>query len=356
MGVFVALGMTVFIGSAAIAIDLGHAMNVRGESQRVADVAALAGAAAFISATGNVDQVARDWAVQFAAANTVDQTIVALARDTDIEVDLANERVRVTVHHSVARGNPVVTIFARILGINTVDVVTTAVAEASPASGVNCLLPLMLADKWLEAGGNPNFYDPGIDSYEAWNPDGSNAGTYTGYSQSDLGTVIAIKHNGGAGYPNPSWYYPVAAAGLSGGANYRTHISSCPDLNAPYYIGQQIPTEPGNMIGPTKQGFQDLIDLDPNALWDHGQKCVVDKIGGSCRGSPRIRPMPMFDPTAAPDPGRQPVTITNFSGVFVEGVQGNDVIAIFAGYTAIAPVAGGPGTTPTPFKFLRLVE
>ncbi|MDH3732973.1 MAG: Tad domain-containing protein [Gemmatimonadota bacterium] len=359
IGVFVAVGMTVFIGSAAIAIDMGHVMNARAESQRVADLSALAGAAAFIHATGNADVVARDWAEQFAANNTVDRTSVAINKISDVDVDLVNEQVRVTVHHTVARGNPIATIFARVLGINSVDVVTTAVAEASPASGVSCVLPLMLPDRWTENGapGSLNFYDDGIDYYEAWNPDGSNASTFTGYSQSNIGDTIQIKHNTGPGYPNESWYYPIAAGGLVGGANYKEHIYTCPDVEFSYYIGQQIPTEPGNMVGPTKQGFQELIDQDLGALWDPGQNCIVDVIGGTCRGSPRLRPMPMFDPTVAPDPGRQDATITNFAGIFVVGTQGNEVIAIFAGYAAIAPVAGGGGgATTTPFKFLRLVE
>ena len=356
VGVFLAVGMTVMIGSAAIAIDMGHALNARTESQRVADLAALAGAAAFIHATGNADQVARDWAEQFAASNTVDGTAVTINKTTDVDVDLANEQVTVRVHNTVARGNPIQTIFARVLGINSVDVVTTATAEASPASAVSCLLPLMLPDRWDELGGDPVFYDPGIDYYEPWNPDGSNAGTYTGYSQADLGDTIQIKHNTGPGTANPSWYYPIAAGGLVGGANYKEHIYSCPDLNFSYYIGQQVPTEPGNMVGPTNQGFQELIDQDPTALWDPAQNCVVDVLGGLCRGSPRLRPMPMFDPTEAPDPGRKPATITNFAGLFVVGTQGNQVIAIFAGYSAIAPAGGGSGTTPTPFKFLRLVQ
>ncbi|MDX1394193.1 MAG: pilus assembly protein TadG-related protein [Gemmatimonadota bacterium] len=358
VGVFVAIGLTVFIGSAAMAIDMGHALNVRTESQRVADLAAMAGVAAFIHAPGNIDPTARAWATQFAAQNTVDQQVVTLNPAADVEVDLVNERVRVTVHHTVARGNPVQTIFARVLGINTLDVVTTAVAQATPALGVNCVLPLLLADRWEENGapGDPDYYDPGIDDYEAWNPDGSNDDTYTGYSQDDIGTIISIKHNTGPGDANPSWYYPIAAGGLFGGANYREHIYTCPDNSGGYYIGQQLPTEPGNMVGPTNQGFDLLVDMDPTAQWDFNQNCIVTVIGETCRGSPRLRPMPMFDPTDTPDPGRKPATITNFAGVFVLGTQGNSVNVVFAGYTAFQPAGGGNNASPTPFKFIRLVE
>ena len=33
-------------------------------------------------------------------------------------------------------------------------------------------------------------------------------------------------------------------------------------------FGQLFDSEPGNMVGPTKQGMDDLIDRDPNAYWD----------------------------------------------------------------------------------------
>jgi len=347
--------MGVILGSGALAIDIGHMMNVRTESQRVADLAALAGADAFIEATGNVDQTARAWAGQYAAANTVDRVPVSLLNE-DIAVDLANERVRVTVRNTAARGNPITTIFARALGINSVDVVTTAVAEASAATAVNCVLPIMLPDRWTELGGDPLQFDPGIDVYQAWNPDGSLDGSYTGYAQASLGDMIAIHSNTGPGYPQRNAYYPVAAGGLSPGGSYRDHFSMCPDKTQVYRLNDLIPTEASPMIGPTIQGFQDLINLDPGALWDPVQHCVVDRLGGPCRGSPRIRPISLFDPTDAPNPGPKPARLTNFAGVFVQRVDGNVISLIFAGYAGVSPAGVGGRTTPTLFKVVRLVE
>lgn len=360
ISVLVAGGMTVFLGMAALAIDLGHMLNARTESQRVADLSALAGAAAFAQNPGpNVAALARQFAKDFAARNTVSQSPVLL-QDGDIDVDLVNDRVRVTVYHTSARGNPIPTIFARVLGIDDVDIVTTAVAEASPALGVNCVLPLALPDRWQELGGNPNRYDPGIDNYIPWDPNNPTA-PFTGYSEADTGLQIVIKHNQGPGWANPSWYYPWRPPGQQGANDYRTNINSCVDPTITYYIGQTVETEPGNMRGPTLQGFRDLIDQDPNAVWNHNLNCVTDQSDvastdpATCRSSPRLRPMPMFDPTEAPDPGAKPFTFTNFAGVFVDAVQGNDILAIFAGYTAVAP-AGGGGTSSALPKMLRLIE
>ncbi len=362
VGVIVALGMTVFLGMAAVAVDLGHMMNVRTESQRVADLAALAGASAFLQNTSNVVNVATVNAQTFAAQNTVDHTAVNLPA-SDVIVDVVNERVRVWVRHTSATGNPITTIFARILGINDVDVTTTAVAEARNGGGVNCVLPLAMPDRWEELGGNPDYYDPGIDNYIPWDP--MNPGDpYTGYSDNDIGVQIVIKPNQGGGNANTSWYYPWRPPNQQGGADYRTNINSCVDPSLVYYVGQVVPTEPGAMIGPTKQGFGDLIDQDPNAAWNYVLNCVTDQVNAAsanpafCRGSPRLRPMPMFDPTQTPDPGVKPFTFTNFAGVFVDYIQGNNVYAVFAGFAAVAPAGGGGsgnnGTTQ--FKWVVLIE
>ncbi len=367
-----ALGMTILLGSAALAIDLGHLMNVRTESQRVADLAALAGAGAFVNANGPlVATTADQWAKDFAALNTVNKTSVVL-QSADIQVDIPNERVRVTVYNTQTRGNAIGTIFARVLGINQVDVVTTAVAQAWPAGGVKCILPLFLVDKWDELGGNPLQYDPGIDYYEAYAP-ASPSPTATGYSQgppppADIGTEIVIKPANGppssSGRPNPSWYYPFDASDVPGGANFRDAIAHCTDTNFIYTWGQLLTVEPGAMIGPTKAGFQDLIAQDPNAVWDHDPNvnCIVDasQLGSgnpaNCRGSPRLRPVPMMDPNDTPASGKKTVPIHNFGGVFVDRVQGNDVYVVFAGYTGVIPASnpGGP-VNPLP-KVLRLIE
>lgn len=360
-----ALAMTVLLGAAALAIDLGHLLNVRTESQRVADLAALAGAGAFVSAPGgNVTQTARAWAIQFAAQNEVDQTAVTLL-PADVEVNVPESRVDVTVYHSAARGNAISTIFARVLGIQSVDVVTQAAAQAFPTGGTTCVLPLFLPDKWLELGGDPNLYDPGTDYYEPYDPANPTT-TYTGYDQGDVGTSIIIKPaqgQQGVGQPNPSWYYPFDAANIPGGSNYRDAIQGCSDPTFVYSIGQLLWIEPGAMIGPTKQGFQDLINQDPNAAWDQGLDCVMDAshVGSGnpahCRASPRLRPAPMFDPGTAPANGKKQVAISNFAGLFVDHIQGNNVHAIFAGYSGVGS-GGQPsgGFTPTVLQTPRLVK
>ncbi len=357
VSIFIALGMVVFLGSAAIAIDLGHMMNVRTESQAVADAAALAGASGFIDASGAALQPTIETrAIDFASRNSVNRTTVALPVG-DIQIDVANERVRVTIRHTVATGNAIQTIFARVLGINEVDVVTTAVAQAFPASGAKCILPFMLPDRYLENGGNPNLYDGPPDTYSPYDP---TTMTGTGYSETNIGDILIIKPSQGnnPGKPNPSWYYPIAAY-ATGGAAYRDAIAGCVDPTRTYAIGDMVQVEPGAMLGPTRQGVNRAIASDPDHGWSDAYKCVIDVVNGPsnvCLPSKRLRAVPMMAPPDAPGNGRKNVQIMNWAGVFLVGMSGNDVIVRFAGYSAFAATiipGGGGGALP---KVILLVE
>jgi len=351
--------MTVFLGSAAIAIDVGHLMNVRTESQRVADLAALAGASAFVDGSASVFQsLAEQRAIEFAAKNTVNKMSVSLSV-SDIEVNIPNERVRVTVTHTAGRGNPIRTIFARVLGINAVDVVTTAVAEAFPAGGAHCILPFMLPDQYEELGGDPNRYGAPPDYYEPFDP-AAPSRSATGYTDDDRGRQILIKPAQGntPAKPNPSWYYPLTVY-ARGGSAYRDAISGCVDPGTVYQIGDDVEVEPGAMIGPTRQGVNAAIAQAPSHAWNDVINCVVDTavdpdvcIGGS----PRLRPVAMMAPPDAPGNGRKTVPIMNWAGVFLEGMQGNAVIVRFAGYSGVAPIPTGGGSAGALAKIIRLVE
>jgi len=364
ISLFVAMGMVAFLGCAAIAIDMGYLMNVRTESQRVADLAALAGASAFIDAKGGaaLQSTIEARAIEFAALNTVDRTPVGLT-PADIAIDFANERVRVTIRNTAATGNPIRTVFARSIGIHEVDVVTTAVAEAFPATTAKCILPFMLPDSHRDGGGDPNLYDHENDYYEPHDPSVSPpAPSATGYTDGDIGTPILIKpgNRNKSMQPNSSWYYPVVMLG-SGASRYQAAIESCPDVELT--IGDIIDVEPGAMIGPTREGIENLVAQAPNHYWSTSHNCVIDGgPGGSpnvCVPSPRLRAVPMLAPPDAPNNGRKSVSIMNWAGVFVEGMggeNGEDVLGRFAGYSGLTASGGGAGGSGALLKVIRLVE
>ncbi len=366
--VLVAGSMIALISAVALAVDVGMLNVTRTEAQRVADGAALAGAGALILSPDNVDFATAE-AIKFSSKNDIRGT-QAEVRAEDVDVDTDLDQVTVRVLRTRERGNPVGTFFARIFGVNTVNITASATAEASPAAGINCLLPLAMPDRWFEAGGPGNdsddFNPEAGDTYVPWMDTSTDPASfndsYTGYSTADIGTPFILKSNSANGGLNPSWYYPWRPPGQSGADDYRTNIRTCIDPTIAFSVGMEVDAEPGNMVGPTKQGFQDLIALDPHAVWNSNMKCVTDAVdilsseGSACRSSYRIRPIPLFDPTESPLNGAHPFRFTNFAGIFIEGIQGKNVHARWIGYTALYPASPDQTTAGPQFKVLRLVK
>lgn len=368
--VITAGSMIALTSAVALAIDVGMLATARGEAQSAADGAALAGAGMLIEAPQGAT-AARAQARNYAARNTIRGQPAAVL-DEDVDVDLVNRLVTVRVLRTDTRDNAVGTFFARIFGVDEVNISAKATARASDAGAINCLLPLAVPDRWHEAGGagnDPDDFNPEDgDYYIPWmdtstDPPTINDQTFTGYSADDIGDQFVLKSSGGGGDLNPSWYFPWRPDGDSGGEDFRTNVSTCVDPNQEYAIGHQATSEPGSMTGPTKQGFEDLIDEDPQAVWNDNLNCVTDAVhslsgdGSHCRSSRRVRPVPMFDPTAGPHNGAQHFTFTNFAGVFVERIEGNDIIARWIGYSGLDPVSEPGGATSGPqFKVLQLIK
>ncbi len=364
--VIVAGSMIALISAIALAVDVGMLTVARTEAQQVADGAALAGAGALVLSPDNVGFATAE-AIAFSGRNEIRGT-QAVVLPEDIDVDTDKDLVTVRVIRTQERGNPVGTFFARVFGVNTVNISADATARASPAAGINCLLPVALPDRWYEAPGNgERSYDPEDgDYYIPWMNTSTDPATvndsYTGYSSADIGTPIVIQSSTANGDLNSFWYYPWRPPDQSGADDYRTNVASCVDPTIQFGVGTKVDVEPGNMRGPTVQGFQDLIDLDSNAVWNEQMHCITDAVdalssdGDACRSSRRVRPIPLFDPSQAPQTGNEGFTFTNFAGIFVEGIQGNEVHARWIGYTALNPASPDASPVPPQFKAIQLVE
>jgi hypothetical protein len=127
-----------------------------------------------------------------------------------------------------------------------------------------------------------------------------------------------------------------------GAAQYRWNIANC----NPYSVqpGDRLELEPGNMVGPTRQGMQELIDADPGAYWDNSQQTVM---GSQFGVSPRIALVPFFDPAIPPQSGRNWVHVVKLGAFFLESVgPGSQVNGRFIKVTVSgAPCAGGSGSS-----------
>ncbi len=364
----VVVGLVVIVGMAALAVDLGILFSARSEAQRAAEAGAHAGAAVFLHAPNDV-VAAREQARTFAERNFV-RNLGVEVRDEDIDVVPAEQLVRVRVNRIEDRGNPVGTIFARIFGITDVNVGAVAAAQSWPAGGTNCMLPFALPDRWSE-GPSPamvpptssdRFGDDPNDFYTPWDESNPDA-PYTGYSPDDRGQEIRIYAADPNQAPVPSWWYAMAVPGGTGANWMRDWIQGCPDPSFVAQIGQSIDVEPGAMVGPVRQGFQNLIAQDSNAIWNSsangGRGCVTDRGSSVCRGSPRIKPILMFDPNDYPPSGRRSVPVTNFAGLFIDRVEGGgsnlQVVARFVEYVELFPADEWSASGPLA-RVLRIVE
>ena len=176
----------------------------------------------------------------------------------------------------------------------------------------------------------------------------------TGYDAEVIGTQIEIHKAWRRRRVEPAWYFPWTPLddedqqldGGNGASKYQARFTD--RLQGSYLPGDSINTEPGAMVQPTNWGFDDLYNSDPEMIWNEsandGKGCPWRPSTQKCDYSTdRIRPMPMFDPTQAPQAGRKAVEITQFAQIFYEGEVGNGAntgfMARFLGY--ITPDPGG---------------
>jgi Flp pilus assembly protein TadG len=364
--VFVGLGFMGFLIASMLAIDVGLLMTARAQAQNAADAGALGGAIALAlndwddrTDTGPAVQSA----VTTASSNLVMQGGVSVT-PADVTFPTGptglNNRVQVTVFRSAERSNPFNLAMGPIFGFATASVQATATAEASPADAATCLLPFTIPDKWEELNqpggwtptsefrmydnqGNPlplqDHYEPGIHG--------------TGYDmETDKGMLIRLKSNVGSSVA-PGIYFPWSIGGVTGADDYRENIAQCNPTVV--HNGQPLLAEPGNMVGPTLQGLQDLINQDLSARWSMSCQCVQ---GSTNPRNPRVRTLPLYDPVFY-ETGKANGRFADFKmismlGVFLEDIQGGEVWARITPITALTT-----GTNPTPSSFataIRLVE
>ena len=408
--IHVAVALLGLLAFSAFSIDHGVMMVSRGQAQNAADAGAWA--AALYLANDNPGDQAGAQAIAVAAAqvngvwgaqpdiNLADVTFPPCPPgapglpDTCVKVDVfRNQR---------AGGNPLPVFFSSLIGVADQGVRATATAQIVSSNSATCVLPFAIPDYWQEARDDeagtpavddtftvavfPDDNDPedGLGNWE-WDVDDTydhhDSGD-TPYAAGPLDTYdVAIgftlnEHHGmrlllKAGNPgdaiNPGHYFPITLVpGQTGASVYRSNISGCNE-EASFSMPYALPNEPGNMIGPTRQGVENLIAQDPGATWDTTYQNPVTGnwgqiIGSACSPScgtasgfsPRLRPVPLFDPhayDAGRESGRLDIFLTRFGGFFIEQMIGNDVL----GHLSIAPAVAGGGPLDDESAFLRTV-
>jgi hypothetical protein len=164
----------------------------------------------------------------------------------------------------------------------------------------------------------------------------------------------------------PGFFYPFRIGNNQGGQDYKNSITSCnPAIT---YVGVPYAPENGNMVGPTRQGIDELIATDPNATWvppvytngvlNSGTGIVTGSTSTNWTDSPRVIKVALFDPNQIlTQNGQTPITFNNIALLFLEGFQGNGTQApLVARFLYYAQGTGGGPVTGPLVKLLRLVE
>jgi Flp pilus assembly protein TadG len=385
----VAIGILVMIGLLTFVVDWGVLWVARNQAQNSADAGALSGAISMaFDANGWTDRAetgpARQSARQVALTNTVFAVAPDVVMATDVyftdqpadmcpaDVNGLTGCIRVDVYRNQARGNPLPSIFGQVFGLTAHGVRATATARVAIADSSDCMKPWAIPDKWLDRFDVTPFIDvdwwtdddrfetrddrdnplPDPDQYRPpQTPGGGTSFRSIPQSQGgDLGRRVVLKQGGPSTSIEPGVFQPVRIprfdGGSTGGDDYRDNIASCAGL--PIGVGDVLESENGNMIGPTRQGVNDLIALDPYAQWDSNTDSVINSCATatpSCGRSPRIVTIPVYNTATFDSSRRQGLPtfeIVQILGFFIDQMQGNSVV----GYLTEAPGIVRGATAP----------
>lgn len=305
--VLAAVSLFSMLGFASLAIDAGCVLTAKNQLQSAADASALSGASGLME--NRAEAVRR--AVLTGGNNACLSQAVLIAQEN---VDFpAADRIRVRAERDVPL------YFARLFGVQSVRLSAAAVAELGTIVGTPGMRPWAVPDmNWSK------------------------------------GTSVVIK-SGSLGAPatNPSFYYPVDFPPLNtgnpetGAAIYELNIVE--GTRHTVGVGDVVQVEPGNMVGPTRQGVDALMAMDPDAFWN-GSEIEGSAFPGTA--SPRVVKIPLYDPDDPPDSGRNSVTVTSLASFFITGIQGGNVIGVFMEKIT----SGRFGTGNTMLKGVRLVS
>lgn len=385
--VLVALAIIVLLGFSALAIDLGYLYTVRHELQRCADAGALAGASAFKddgkgSDNNGTKNRARSRAKDFATkdkviTSTLNPNNEVVVKFKDEDPTLSYFQIRVETSRTAGL------IFGRIFR-PTALVTAYAIAEAATAShNVNCIKPWGISYPWLDNNPMNGQYDGGETIYKDCDP---NNPTWSFCPGTLIQIKVSTKDNNANPSPQtePSHFFALDFAemtrrmaecsGPGGAAGYEDWITTkCLDDCLTISIGDSVPVETGNMVGPTLDGAQSLITQESMELGgvttfpsgcDHpvfsGETCDA---GTTWKLSPRVFRIPVYDPMIDQlNPGNTDIHVAEFAGMWldhVDPVNADGQGAVY-GRWINADLLGGEGggePTGTPkLLYLRLVK
>jgi len=279
----------VLLGMMGLSVDVGLAYTTKAKLNAVADAAVLAGAQEL---PGNPVR-AREIAVTYAVANGVK------AEQVSTEVSSDNHRLTVRAEEDIKF------FFGAFLNRKEGKIAASAQAQIGSIAGIIGASPIGVEDHPLQ-----------------------------------FGVKYTLKHGAGGGDSLGSGKFGALALGGSGAQTYRRNLII--GYQNMLRVGQIIPTESGNMSGPTRDGINTRIAncTDPN--------CSFHSFSRSCA---HIIYVPIYQFTG----DKNSVIIRGFAAFYVEKVLGQGQNAEINGYF-IKTVANGIAEPFTPDYGLKAVS
>jgi hypothetical protein len=180
---------------------------------------------------------------------------------------------------------------------------------------------------------------------------------------SDYGLQMWLRQGGPAQareFAAAGWYRPVRLEpGQNGLPDFLDAITGC--TSAVVGPGTTITPEPGGMSERRiVDAVNEVVDLDPGASWstsaNGGRGGIVGgcMTAGTCSVSPRLRPIPVYDPYLwaqrnGQGGGQNPIHIRKVVGLFIERPVGNDLRGRLMQYPSNIYI---PGTGPESSNFI----
>ncbi|MDO8616482.1 MAG: pilus assembly protein TadG-related protein [Dehalococcoidia bacterium] len=279
----------------AFSIDVGLATGQKANLQNAVDAAALAGASALPGQPDVALQRAQQMLEDNGITSTDSVTLQVLSTAT------SNDTLRAYAQRELQAQ------FASVAGINSISVSVDASARIGSAVGLDRFIPFAILDDSLTglvSGGALTLV------YNANDPVSGNS------------LAIAFPGNSGAS---------DFRASISNGSSNEFCAASDPYPGCPTVLQ----SEPGNMVGPTRQGFDDLVQNTVASCDTYNEVFQPLPDDPARTGlNPACNPFPPFNVTGSKRvailpviqqlcSGRCDLPIVRFSLFFVQGVQCN---------------------------------
>ena len=316
--------MPVLLGIMGLGADLGVLYYNWVILQKAADASALASASQL---TGDTTTTTNSQVIS-TGTTYAHKNGIGRASDTILVSPAADDK-----SVSVYLSRQVPYFFLQLVGVRSGKVAAKATAGVEPTSGICGAAPFGLPCK--QGCNGKGCYGQGV---AAGAGDATCGGAYM-FNASNLsaGTQVQLKSDQSiTGVPG-NWD-PLAIGG-NGASTYRSNIAH--GEAQVLHAGDSIATEPGNIVGPTAQGFSDRGLTLPNSTVATVPASPYTTLDAT---DPHILVVPLVDFTAAGKNGKTSVPVMDFVTLYVTGMVGNNNTIIA---TVIPPVATCSTATTT---------